>query len=219
MRESKEISAKSDKSTTKKKLIIWICIILAVIVVMFLAATVLEYVSDKLSEDKEQYNFDFYEADYDENIFEDEDYVELARGGEIMFCNMDNVTFGMLPEEASSYGDEVAFMVKYIEYMINGNVKGYNDCYSDLYYTVEKPKENFTMQKIYDVYLTKYSHDTDPGYDRYVFTLSYQILENNGTLRDDFLTGSKMQYILVTNREGEYKIDGISTINTIVNNK
>jgi hypothetical protein len=104
--------------------------------------------------------------------------------------------------------------------MINGDVNKYNGCYSDLYYEKEDPKDNFTMQKIYDVVLKKLSEesvsDGKETYMKYVFSLNYKILKNNGTLRDDFLNGSRTQYIYITNREGELKIDGITVLKTAV---
>jgi hypothetical protein len=104
--------------------------------------------------------------------------------------------------------------------MINGDVNSYNECYSDLYYEKEKPKEKFTMQKIYDVVIKKMSEesvtDTDGKYTKYVFSLNYKILNNNGTLRNDFLNGTRTQYIYITNREGELKIDGITVLKNAV---
>lgn len=205
-----------DKKGIKKKTVMLICIILAVIIFMFILVWILDIVLDKLSSDKnKKYEFEFYEANYSENIFEDEEYLELIKNSVIMFSNMDNVTFGITEDEAIKYGEDVDFMVKYVHYMTYGMVKEYNECYSELYYTVEEPKKSFTMQKIYDVSIEKLSQtqvsDDGQTYSEYIFTLTYKIHENNGTLRDDFLNGTKKQFIRITNREGELKIDGIST--------
>ena len=74
------------------------------------------------------------------------------------------------------------------------------------------------MQKIYDVLIKKISEDTvsdgNGSYTKYIFSLNYKILKNNGTLRNDFLTGSRTQYIYITNREGELKIDGVTVLKT-----
>ncbi len=212
------VAPEQSKKGIKKKIIVLICAILALIALMFGAVLVLEKISNNLEQknmDKE-YEFDFYEVDYSEDIFSDPEYLELIENSAINFCNMDNVTIGITEEDASRYGEDVKFMVDYVHYMTYGEVEKYNSCYSDLYYTVEKPHERFTMQKIYNVELIKISQEavTDENgkeYTEYVFTLGYQILENNGTLRNDFLNGSKKQYILLTNREGSIKIDGITT--------
>ncbi len=215
--ETADLENISSKKGIKKKIIILICSIIVLIALMFGAVIILEKISTNLSnEDKKQYDFDFYDADYTEDIFTDKEYLELIEGSVIMFCNMDNVTFGITEDEASRYGGDVGFMIEYLHYINYGDVEGYNNCYSDLYYTVEDPKERFTMQKIYDIELIKISEtaakdDAGKTYNEYVFALSYKILDNNGTLRDDFLVGPKKQYILVTDREGTYKIDGITT--------
>ena len=53
-------------------------------------------------------------------------------------------------------------------------------------------------------------------YTQYIFSLNYKILKNNGTLRNDFLNGSRTQYINITNRSGELKIDGVTVLKTAV---
>ena len=208
----------SKRSRMKKKIIIVIISILALMALMFISIFVLSSILDKISGKDEEYNFNFYEADYNENIFEDREYMSLIENGYISYCDMDNVTLGIDKDDAHKYGQDVEFIVAYIQYMINGDVDKYNGCYSDLYYEEEDPKEKFTMQKIYDVLIKKISEETvsdsSGSYTKYIFSLNYKILKNNGTLRNDFLTGSRTQYIYITNREGELKIDGVTVLKT-----
>ena len=210
----------SNKSRLKKKIIIVIIAVLALMAFMFISIFVLDIVLDKIRNKEEENNFNFYEADYSENIFEDAEYLSLIENGYISYCDADNVTLGIDESDAETYGKDVAFMVSYIKHMINGDVDKYNQCYSDLYYEKEDPKENFTMQKIYDVVLKKITEesvsDGKETYTKYVFSLNYKILKNNGTLRNDFLDGSRTQYIYITNREGELKIDGVTVLKTAV---
>lgn len=217
MKKDIKISERSDRQGIKKKIIIAISAILISMALLFVLVLTLESISKRLANDKPEYNFNFYEADYEENIFEDKEYVELIKNGYIYYNNGENVTVGINDNNASSYGEAVEFLINYINIMISGDVDGYNKCYSELYYSKEKPKESFTMQKIYDVNIVKISESqaTDDGkeYMEYLFSLSYKILKNNGTLRDDFLEGSRTQYIYFSNRSGEMKIDGISTSN------
>ena len=208
----------SKRSRMKKKIIIVIISILALMALMFISIFVLSSILDKISGKDEEYNFNFYEADYNENIFEDREYMSLIENGYISYCDMDNVTLGIDKDDAHKYGQDVEFIVAYIQYMINGDVDKYNGCYSDLYYEEEDPKEKFTMQKIYDVLIKKISEETvsdsSGSYTKYIFSLNYKILKNNGTLRNDFLGGSRTQYIYITNREGELKIDGVTVLKT-----
>ena len=210
----------SKRSRLKKKIIIVIISIFALMILMFISIFVLSTVLDKISGKDEEYDFNFYEADYNENIFEDREYLSLIENGYISYCDMDNVTLGIDEDDAHKYGQDVEFIVSYIQHMINGDVDKYNGCYSELYYEEEDPKEKFTMQKIYDVLIKKVSEETvsdgNGSYTKYIFSLNYKILKNNGTLRNDFLTGSRTQYIYITNREGELKIDGVTVLKTAV---
>ena len=214
-------TARNNLSSMKKKIVIVIISIVALIALMFISIFVLDIILDKIQEEKEEeIHFNFYEADYDENIFEDTKYLSLIENGYIRYCDMDNVTLSIDENDAEKYGEDISFMVSYIKYMINGDVDGYNACYSDLYYDEEKPKEKFTMQKIYDVVIKKMSEesvtDTNGTYTKYIFSLNYKILNNNGTLRNDFLNGTRTQFIYITNREGELKIDGITVLKNAV---
>ena len=141
----------SKRSRLKKKIIIVIISIFALMILMFISIFVLSTVLDKISGKDEEYDFNFYEADYNENIFEDREYLSLIENGYISYCDMDNVTLGIDEDDAHKYGQDVEFIVSYIQHMINGDVDKYNSCYSELYYEEEDPKEKFTMQKIYDV--------------------------------------------------------------------
>ena len=212
--------ARNSSSSIKKKIVIVIISIISLMALMFISIFVLDIILDKIQEKEEGNDFNFYEADYDENIFEDAVYLSLIENGYISYCDMDNVTLSIDENDAEKYGQDVAFMVSYIKHMINGDVNSYNKCYSDLYYEKEKPKEKFTMQKIYDVVIKKISEesitDADGKYTKYVFSLNYKILNNNGTLRNDFLNGTRTQYIYITNREGELKIDGITVLKNAV---
>ena len=49
------------------------------------------------------------------------------------------------------------------------------------------------------------------NYTKYIYKLSYSILKNNGTFRNDIGEDQKTQYIVITDREGTLKIDAIST--------
>ena len=133
--------ARNNPSKMKKKIVIVIISIIAIMALMFISIFVLDSILDKMQEKEEVNNFNFYEADYDENIFEDTKYLSLIENGYISYCDMDNVTLGIDEENAQTYGKDVAFIVSYIKHMINGEVQEYNHCYSDLYYEKEDPKD------------------------------------------------------------------------------
>ncbi len=200
----------------KIKIIVAMIIAICVILFLFVAVAVLDLILVNLQNDEPTYDFNFYEADYNENIFEDEEYLELIKYGYLSYNNGEGVTVSITEKSSHEYGDAVAFLVDLVNLMINGDTEGYNACFSELYYQKESPKERFTMQKIYDVTITKISEENlnnnGISYTQCVFALSYKIHENNGTLRDDFLTGSKTQYVYMNNESGNFKIDGITTL-------
>ena len=127
-----------------------------------------------------------------------------------------NLTLGITRETASEYGVDVQFMTEYIYTVINGNADAYNSLFSDEYFKNNKPKEKFTMQKLYEVNISKVSAETQTdsngrNYTKYKYIIEYSILDNNGTFRNDFNTGKKAQYIFLSNKAGRILIDDIST--------
>ena len=121
-------------------------------------------------------------------------------------------------ETAEVYGKEVEYMVEYIYSIIYGDCDEYNSFFSEKYFLENEKEDSFTMQKIYDVDIKKEmptaGSEDGSDYTMYVFRIQYRILENNGTFRDDFLEGRKLQYITVSDREGALLIDSISTPKT-----
>jgi hypothetical protein len=88
--------------------------------------------------------------------------------------------------------------------------------FSKEYFRSNPAKEAFTMQKIYDSQITKYSTEeietTNGNYTKYIYIVEYRILKNNGTFRNDIGDGSRAQYITITNKSGEFLIDSIGYI-------
>ena len=208
----------SKSSKNKKILIRIICIVLGVIVLMMAASFGMNfYLEKKAEKDAQRVHFNFAPADYEENIFEDEEYIALIEKGFIDYTNYEtNLTLGIDYATAIDHGEDVLFMVDYIYAIVAGDAEEYNKFFSDEYYKKNDPKESFTMQKLYEVNISKVSEakETDKAgntYSKYQYIVKYKILDNNGTFRNDFNTGTKEQYIFFTNKTGEFLIDSIST--------
>ena len=204
----------------KKKMIIAIIIAVSLIpVFMGISYAIEMYNLKKIMVEPEPIDYDFYPVDYEENIYEDEEYLSLMEYGYIYYTDA-SVTLGIQRENANSYGDDIEFIVEYIYKIIEGKTEEYNGCFSDLYYKYHKRHERFTMQKLYDINLNKVSEttvtDKNGSYAEYKFELSYRILKNNGSFRSDIGDGSKKQYITVTDRDGKLLIDSLTTATTIV---
>lgn len=205
-------------SKSKKILIRIIAIVVAVIVFMIAASFAMNiYLERKAEKDAQKVHFDFAPANYDENIFEDQEYLALIEKGFIYYTDYaTNITLGIEYEDAIDYGEDVLFMVDYIYAIVAGDAEEYNKFFSDAYYKKNEPKDKFTMQKLYEVNISKVSvtQVTDKSgntHNEYQYIVKYRILDNNGTFRDDFNTGTKEQYIFFTNETGEFLIDSIST--------
>lgn len=159
-------------------------------------------------------NFNFYVPDYSENIFDDEEYLLRISDGILEYDdNASSITMVDL-DNADDYGEQVAFIVKMVYSIINGDCDEYNSYFSQKYFEKNKTKDKFTMQKIYNGRITFFSSETvtvnGATYDEYTYTLKYQIYKNNGTFRKDIGDGVRVQYITLSNREGKLLIDSIA---------
>lgn len=202
--------------SSKKKLIIAIISIVAVIALLIIAVEIIEYINNKRSLEPIEIDFDFYPADYDENILENEEYLELIKGEYIRVCNASTgVTSGVDLNKTDKYSSEILFMLDYIQDIINGDHESYNARFSEEYYKKNEPLERFTMQKVYDVLITQKEVETvtdektGVNYTKYLIVLEYKIYENNGTFRRDIGNGSRRQYITITDKTGNLLIDSI----------
>ena len=110
---------------SKKMLLIIIASILATIVLLASVVGILER-REKQKEEQEReeevIDYPFYPADFNHNIFEDEEYLALMRGRFLHYCDSyTNVTVSVTKETASQHGEELAFLVDYIYTIINGD--------------------------------------------------------------------------------------------------
>ncbi len=193
----------------RKKLII---IITAVILPIILIGGLLIFDKAEKEETNINYNFNFYEKNYDENILEDEEYRGLNR---IISYKNGAVTISVLPEEYASIDPVLEFLSEFVNLMINGKYEEYPSYFSNNYKQKNYLPEKFTMQRIYNVTIEKISegmaHD---GKAQLVYMLDFMINKNNGSLRDDIDSdSSKPWYLTIIEENGKYLIDNILTYN------
>ncbi len=156
----------------------------------------------------------FVTPDYDEDIYQDEGYLDLNRY--ITFS--DGYLATTLTEaEHAEQDDDVRFMIDYIGTIIAGDAEAYNACYSDEYYAEPDcaPLDRFTAQKLYNITLTRTDTETvdgENGYTTHGYRVEYMIRHNNGTFRRDLGSDSiRAQYLVISDREGSWKIDRVIT--------
>ena len=154
----------------------------------------------------------FVTPNYAEDIYKDSEYMGFDRNIYIYDINT-GVTESLEPDDYQEYGDGVKFMVDFVNYIIAGDAEAYNMCFEDdcFYNGSVQEKEAFTMQKLYNIKITRMSEEdvSEKGHDytKYEFVLEYMIRHNNGTFRTDIGSdASKKQYITITDRTGELLI-------------
>lgn len=213
--------ARRNTKPAKKKILIAFAIILGVLLLLTCAAFLIDYIENAdtdipNSADKE-IDYNFYPPDFEEDIFENQDYLTLFNNG-FMDFKEGNVTIGITKDNASKYGADTSHVVEMLYSIINGDNDLYNQHFSDLYYKTHAAKDDFTMQMLYDIRIERISAEkieieNTPAYNRSVFSIEYKIYRNNGTFRKDIGEGSKKQYITLTDQSGEWLVDNISTVN------
>lgn len=201
----------------KKRLLIAIAIILGAIALLSCASFIIDVITAKLIDDAKReeivIDYDFYPADYDADIFENQEYLRLYDSGYLDYKN-GAITLGITFDNAASHGADVARIVKMLDDVIHGDASAYNNHFSDEYYKYHDKKTSFTMQMIYDIKIERLSSeiiDEDgDNYTKSVFTVEYKIFQNNGTFRRDIGDGARRQYFTLTDKSGEWRIDSIA---------
>lgn len=199
----------------KKKLIIILAVIVGVLLIMYLLTIIIPQVYRALQPKETELviDYNFHEADYSENIFDDAEYNELIKNGILEYDNATNSIVTITKENAAEQGEAVGVLTNMVYSIINGNSEEYNSYFSEEYFKSHEHKGEFTMQKIYDGRITFFSSETvddkNGAYTKYIYKLKYCIYENNGTFRKDIGDSYRTQYMVITNREGSLLIDAI----------
>ena len=205
---------KSTMNKAKIRLLIIVGVVFSLLLLLVLASVLIDMYESNQEPTNNEINFDFYVPDYNEDIFQNEEYIDKIAGGFISL-EKNGTTVGINRESASEYGNEVDFIVEMLYDIINGDHTEYNSRFSSEYYKDHARKEKFTMQMLYDVkisYVSEKIVDTDNGkYTEYVYTIEYRILRNNGTFRRDIGNGARLQYLTITDKTGELRIDALVT--------
>ena len=212
------IQMSQNNKNVKKTLIIVLSVLAAVLLVMYLLTLALPSLFNAISGENTEEgtaDFNFYEPDFNENIYEDDRYLELIADGVLRYDNGSNSIVAITSDNVASFGDPIKLLYNLVYAAIEGDNERYNSFFSSEYLKAHGAKGEFTMQKIYGGTITAYSTEGVQGnngnYTKYIYMLNYRILDNNGTFRADIGEDSKTQYIVITDREGKLLIDAIST--------
>jgi hypothetical protein len=206
--------SKNANAKAKKRLLVIVIILASALAVLIALSFLIDMLQKEEIVKPDDIDFDFYEADFNEDIFENEEYLKLIEGGTVSYKQNDTI-ITITRETAGELGSEVSFVVEMLYDVIYGQTKEYNARFSSEYFKDHSPKDEFTMQMIYSAVIENVSTEyvtTDAGnYTKYIFSLEYRIYHNNGTFRRDIGNGARTQYITITNRSGKLLIDDIVT--------
>ncbi len=163
-----------------------------------------------------------YEPDWNENIFEDEEYLDKDR---TLHYTSNNVTLILEDDDDfESAGAIALFFREYFDAVINGDHEKYNSLLTDLYKNEYGDKPAFTMQKLYEIEVTDLNCVTYLNEGKtnqitvYEFDVAYKIMENNGTYRNNLVSDDKrpLRYFLYRYVTGDIKIFDIEEYREII---
>ena len=163
-------------------------------------------------------SINFATPDFEYDFMEDEDYLQLNRRIYI-YDARSGQTEELTDKNLPGYGEGAAVLRDMIHAVINGDADAYNALFSLNYFENHDPEPPFTMQRLYDIKLTKVSETLVAGekgkYTQYEFEVEYKIRLNDGTYRTDIgHDESKKQYFVLSDSvTGEVLIDQILEYN------
>lgn len=163
-------------------------------------------------------SINFATPDFEYDIMKEEDYLQLNRRIYIHDARSGQ-TEELTDKNLPGYGEGAAVLRQMIQAVINGDADAYNALFSSNYYENHDPEPPFTMQRLYDIKLTKVSETLVAGekgkYTQYEFEVEYKIRLNDGTYRTDIgHDESKKQYFVLSDSvTGEVLIDQILEYN------
>ncbi len=163
-----------------------------------------------------------YTPDWEENIFEDEEYIEADRT--IHYSSNGTTLLLEDDDDFESAGPIALFFREYFDAVINGDYVKYNTLLTDLYKKEYGEKAPFTMQKLYEIEVTdlncvRYLNEGKTNQITvYEFDVAYKIMENNGTYRNNLVSDDKrpVRYFLYRYASGEIKIFDIEEYREIL---
>ncbi|MBQ8510074.1 MAG: hypothetical protein IJ493_09240 [Clostridia bacterium] len=144
---------------------------------------VVQYVYDG----KGVHRISLYDPDWESDIFENREWLDQNRWLTYVEGGM---AITLVDEDYDAYGDTIVMFADYFDALMHGDAERLNGFYEDRYFESHDRWEAITMQKIYNIrveYLTSGDiEDAELGtVTRYYYKVTYMIMENDGTFRDD----------------------------------
>ena len=177
------------KQKRKKILITGILIVIGLFVIVGLVTFILSAIKNHNEDqrraelEKQQKSYNFVEPDYNLNIYDDKEYMQLDRS--VHFNDNGAVTV-ITDENYADYPAEILFMRDVINYITDGDYISYKSIFTDDYVKNYGDKlHEFTMQEVYNIELEFLEYTTTGNTTTSAIEVSYQVRNNNGTFRQD----------------------------------
>ncbi len=193
--ESAEALKKNKGALTKKQSITIVSVLVILLVVLAVINSVdFDAIINKLKDRNDeipQYNYFFYDPDYETDIFKDEEYLALDRS-----ISYTEGALTYLDADLDKY-DGAPVIKKYLNSMLSGDAVEYAELFTNEYKADKKNviPDRFPPQRLYLISVErigephKFTADELDGkykdITRYIFTVSYMIQYNTGTVRND----------------------------------
>ncbi len=213
---------KNSHQKQKRAILLTFAAMLAIVVIWYAgvpaAQSLYNYIEQKINEKKVTSDYldrikslRFYEANYEENVYDDKEYMNLNRY--IAYTEgMD--TFYITDDDYSRYDAPIAFFARYFKTVIEGKYEEYDSYFTENYFKDHKNKETFAPQKIYDIeikYISKLA-SAEKDETTYIYKVGFKIFKNNGTFRNDIESDASrpLFYTVIEYKDGTVLIDKIS---------
>ena len=143
-----------------------------------------------------------------EDIYEDEEWLDQNRY--ITYID-GGVSVTITDGVYDAYGICVEFMALYFEALIQGNAEALCGFYTDEYFYNNYRWDEITMQRVYDIKLERISAFDSSDETAYVYKVSYKIMKNDGTFRNDVKSNAeRAQFYTIVDNGREIKITDVS---------
>ena len=219
--EQSRAARESTRRLKRNMIVVLICMAVFVVIAVPLISFLENLQNGGVSEETQKLppsSVIFATPDYEYDIMQDKDYLQLNR--RIYHCDeRSGLTEELTDKNITGYGPAAVVLREAIYAIIAGDADAYNELFSDNYYAKNDPEAPFTMQRLYDIKITKINESIQSGekgkYTQYEYEVEYKIRLNDGTYRTDIgHDESKKQYFILSDSvTGDVLIDRILDYN------
>lgn len=219
--EQSRAARESTRRLKRNMIIVLVCMVAFAVVAIPLINILDRLQSDASEEETTKQTGSFFipaTPDYEYDIMQDEEYLQLNR--RIYHCDeRSGLTEELTDKNIGGYGPAARVLREAINAIIAGDADAYNALFSDNYYANNEPESPFTMQRLYDIKITKVNETIKSGekgkYTQYEYEVEYKIRLNDGTFRMDIgHDESKKQFFILSDSvTGDVLIDQILPYN------